>query len=65
MLPGELQQILVTVHMKMLQLWKGAVWGCSSHSSFLVPSPGAHFENLGQTQWPGPQAESSSIFLER
>lgn len=40
MVPGEPQQSLVTVHMRMLQLWKGAVLGCSSHSSFLAPSPG-------------------------
>lgn len=62
---GEPQQGLVAVHTEMLQVWKGAVLGCSSHSSFLAPSPVAHFENLGQAQWPGPQAESSSVFPER
>ena len=46
---------------------KGQFWGVAAIPLSLLlsaPSPVAHFENPGQNQWPGPQAESSPMLPE-
>lgn len=44
---------------------KGQFWGVAAIPFLLSPLQEPTLKNLGQTQCPGPQAESSSIFLER